>query len=85
MPNFDSEIEKVRFIHASDIHLGTGQYQSPERSDDFLKVLKGILDLAFTKKVSFILLGGDVFSSLDLLPDQLGRIVKILKRFKEKT
>jgi len=85
MPNLDAEIEKVRFIHASDIHLGTGQYQSPERSDDFLKVLKGILDLAFSKKVSFILLGGDVFSSLDLLPDQLGRIVKILKHFKEKT
>jgi len=85
MQNFDSENEKVRFIHASDIHLGTGQYQSPERSDDFLKVLKGILDLAVTKKVSFILLGGDVFSSLDLLPEQLGKIVKILKHFKEKT
>lgn len=85
MINFDSENEKVRFIHASDIHLGTGQYQSPERSDDFLDVLKGILNLAITKKVSFILLGGDVFSSLDLLPEQLRRIVKILKHFKEKT
>ena len=85
MLNFDSKNEKVRFIHASDIHLGTGQYQSPERADDFLNVLKGILDLAITKKVSFILLGGDVFGSLDILPEQLGKIVKILKDFKENT
>ncbi len=81
----DSKNQKVRFIHASDIHLGTGQYQSPIRSDDFLNVLKGILDLAITKKVKFILLGGDVFSSLDLLPEQLTRIVRNLKDFKEKT
>jgi len=47
--------------------------------------LKGIIDLAITKKVNFILLGGDVFSSLDILPEQLGRIVKILKDFREKT
>ena len=85
MQNFDSENEKIRFIHASDIHLGTGQYQNPERSDDFLKVLKGILDLAIKKMVNFIILGGDVFGSLDLLPEQLGKIVKILKHFKEKT
>jgi len=85
MQNFDSENEKVRFIHASDIHLGTGQYQSPERSDDFLKVLKGILDLAIKKMVKFIILGGDVFGSLDLLPEQLGKIVKIMTHFKEKT
>ncbi|QEE15117.1 exonuclease SbcCD subunit D [Promethearchaeum syntrophicum] len=81
----DSENHKVRFIHASDIHLGTGQYQNPARSDDFIKILKGIIDLAISKKVSFILLGGDVFGSLDLLPEQLSRIVKILKDFKEKT
>jgi len=85
MQNFDSENEKIRFIHASDIHLGTGQYQSPERSDDFLKVLKGILDLAIKKMAKFIILGGDVFGSLDLLPEQLGKIVKILNLFKEKT
>ena len=85
MLNFDSENKKIRFIHASDIHLGTGQYQSPERADDFLNVLKGIVDLAITKKVNIILLGGDVFSSLDILPEQLGKIVSILKDFKEKT
>ena len=79
-----SENHKVRFIHASDIHLGTGQYQSPARSDDFIEILKGILDLAILKKVSFIILGGDVFGSLDLLPEQLSRIVKILKDFKRK-
>lgn len=81
----DSENHIVRFIHASDIHLGTGQYHSPARSDDFIKILKGILDLAISNNVSFILLGGDVFGSLDILPEQLSRIVKNLRDFKEKT
>ena len=81
----DSKNQKVRFIHASDLHLGTGQYQSPERADDFLKILKRILDLAINKKVSFIILGGDVFGSLDILPEQLRKIVNIIKDFKKKT
>ena len=80
-----SKGSKIRFIHASDLHLGSHQYRSEERAKDFTLTLKKILNLAITNQVSFILLGGDVFTSLEILPVHLTEIVSILKDFKEKT
>jgi len=75
----------VRFLHASDIHLGNQQYRNIYRADDFIRAFQEILDLALKYQVDFILLGGDIFTSLDLLPDQLTQIIKILKNFKINT
>jgi len=76
---------KVKFIHASDLHLGSHQYRSEERARDFTLALQQILDLAITHQVSFIILGGDVFTSLEILPVHLTEIVSILRDFKHKT
>ena len=76
---------KIRFIHASDLHLGSHQYRSEERAKDFTLALKQILDLAINYQVSFIILGGDVFTSLEILPLHLTKIVSVLRNFKEKT
>jgi len=73
------------FIHASDIHLGSCQYRNMERSNDFIYAFQQILDLAAFHKVDFILLGGDVFTSLDILPEKLMIIFEMLKTFKIKT
>ncbi len=77
--------DSVKFIHASDVHLGTAQYSNDYRSDDFIRAFQEILELAITNQVDFILLGGDVFTSLEMLPGKLTIIVKILKDFKEFT
>lgn len=76
---------KVKFIHASDIHLGSHQYRSEERAKDFILALKQILDLAIKHEVSFIILGGDVFTSLEILPVHLTEIVSLLRDFRHKT
>ncbi|MFX1302666.1 MAG: exonuclease SbcCD subunit D [Promethearchaeota archaeon] len=77
--------DSVKFIHASDIHLGAAQYRNDYRSNDFIQAFQEILELAIKHHVDFILLGGDVFTSLEILPGKLTKIVNILKDFKEFT
>ncbi len=72
----------VKFIHASDIHLGSHQYSNSHRSDDFIRALEEILSLAIKNQVDFIILGGDIFTSLEMLPGKLTKIVNVLKNFK---
>jgi DNA repair exonuclease SbcCD nuclease subunit len=87
--NFQNYMHKkhtiVRFIHASDIHLGSHQYRNDYRADDFIRVFQEILELAITYHVDFILLGGDVFTSLEILPGKLDKIVNLLKDFYQYT
>ncbi len=75
----------VKFIHASDVHLGTAQYRNEYRSDDFIRAFQEILELAINFHVDFILLGGDIFTSLEMLPGKLTKIVNMLMDFKEFT
>ena len=77
--------EVVKFIHASDIHLGAAQYYNNQRSSDFIKAFQEILSLAKIHNVNFIILGGDVFTSLEMLPGHLTKIINILKHFKHDT
>ncbi|MHA2009471.1 MAG: metallophosphoesterase family protein [Promethearchaeota archaeon] len=75
----------VKFIHASDIHLGCQQYRNQHRADDFLRAFEEILSLAMEHNVDFIILGGDVFTSLEMLPGRLLKIINMLKNFKIST
>ncbi|MFW9878405.1 MAG: exonuclease SbcCD subunit D [Candidatus Thorarchaeota archaeon] len=75
----------VKFIHASDIHFGAAQYRNEYRSDDFIQAFQVILELAIIHHVDFIILGGDVFTSLEILPGKLTIIVDMLRAFDEFT
>ncbi|MFX0145607.1 MAG: exonuclease SbcCD subunit D, partial [Candidatus Hodarchaeota archaeon] len=75
----------TRFIHASDIHLGSYQYRNEYRSDDYIRAFQEILELSIKQKVDFIILAGDVFTSLEMLPGKLTRLINILSDFKEFT
>ena len=77
--------EILKFIHASDIHLGAAQYYNNQRSSDFINAFQEILSLAKMHNVNFIILGGDVFTSLEMLPGQLTKIINIIKHFKHDT
>jgi DNA repair exonuclease SbcCD nuclease subunit len=76
---------KISFIHASDIHLGCHQYRNEYRSDDFIRVFEEILKVALNHEVDFIILGGDVFTSLEMLPGKLLEVIEILTEFKART
>ncbi|MFX1280311.1 MAG: exonuclease SbcCD subunit D [Promethearchaeota archaeon] len=77
--------DTVKFIHASDIHLGAAQYRNDFRSDDFIQAFQEILELGIIHQVNFIILGGDVFTSLEMLPGKLTTIINLLKEFKDFT
>jgi len=81
--NRDNRITK--FIHASDIHLGSHQYRNEDRANDFISAFEEILSKAIIHQVDFVLLGGDVFTSLEMLPGKLTKIVNLLNDFKAKT
>ena len=51
----------TKFIHASDIHLGSHQYRNEDRANDFINEFEEILTTDILHQVDFILLGGDVF------------------------
>jgi len=75
----------IKFIHASDIHLGSHQYRNEDRANDFISAFEEILTIAVLHRVDFILLGGDVFTSLEMLPGKLTRVVNLLNNFKAET
>ncbi|MCK4838205.1 MAG: metallophosphoesterase, partial [Desulfobulbaceae bacterium] len=61
----------MRFIHTADIHLGKTYRNSlgeAERYEDFFRCLSGIVDNAVKKKVDFVLIGGDLFHTGQILP-----------------
>ncbi|MFX1365347.1 MAG: exonuclease SbcCD subunit D [Promethearchaeota archaeon] len=71
----------TKFIHASDIHLGAAQYRNKDRANDFFNAFKEILELTIEHYVDFIIFGGDVFTSLEMLPGLLTKIINILRDF----
>ncbi len=75
----------VKFVHASDIHLGCHQYRTLNRADDFIRAFREILILSIDHCADFIILGGDVFTSLEMLPGKLLEIVEMLTEFKTRT
>ncbi len=75
----------IKFIHASDIHLGSHQYENTLRSDDYINAFEEILAKAIDHSVNFVLLGGDVFNSLEMLPGKLTNVIEILNNFKKAT
>jgi len=75
-------ISLTKFIHTSDIHLGSHQYRNEDRANDFINAFEEILTIGVLHQVDFLLLGGDVFTSLDMLPGMLTKVVNLLNNFK---
>lgn len=73
----------VKFLHASDLHLGRFQYRNQARANDFIVAFEKLLILARSQKVDFILLGGDVFNSLELMPGIFTLLIKVIKQHQE--
>ncbi|MBN2156182.1 MAG: metallophosphoesterase [Candidatus Lokiarchaeota archaeon] len=75
----------VKFVHASDLHLGKAQFSNCYRAMDYINAFKQLLDVARDEIVDFVLLGGDVFNSIDILPFYFSQILDVLKNFHKRT
>ena len=76
----------MRFIHTADIHLGKTYRNSlgeAERYEDFFRCLSGIVEDALSEKVDFVLIGGDLFHTGQILPKTFARTIEILQPLKE--
>ncbi len=77
-------MEKIKFIHAADIHLGHKQYNSPERFRDFNRAFDKVLETALSEKVDFVLIAGDLFNDNEVLPETMVNVYNSLTDFHKK-
>jgi exonuclease SbcD len=53
----------ARFLHVSDTHLGSRQYMSDMREQDFFDSFTESVDIAIREKVDFVVHSGDLFDN----------------------
>lgn len=76
----------TRFIHTSDIHLGKTYRNSPgetERYNDFFRILGRIVRDAIKDSADFVVIGGDLFHTGQILPKTFARTIEVLQPLKE--
>jgi DNA repair protein SbcD/Mre11 len=76
----------IRFIHTSDIHLGKTYRSSAgdaKRYQDFFTTFQGIVADAVAQRVDFLLIGGDLFHTGQILPKTFARTIEILQPLKD--
>jgi DNA repair protein SbcD/Mre11 len=76
----------TRFIHTSDIHLGKTYRsggQGAERYQDFFATFAAIVADAVSERVDFVLIGGDLFHTGQILPRTFARTIEILQPLKD--
>lgn len=54
-------MNKVKFLHCGDLHLGCRPNHLEERYNDFFDSFKELIDNAITKECKYILISGDLF------------------------
>ncbi|MBU0663337.1 MAG: exonuclease SbcCD subunit D [Proteobacteria bacterium] len=76
----------MKFIHTADIHLGKTYRNSSgeaERYQDFFRCLAAIVADGVREAVDFVLIGGDLFHTGQILPKTFARTIEILQPLKE--
>ena len=76
----------MRFIHTADIHLGKTYRNSlgeAKRYDDFFSCLSDIVADGVHENVDFVLIGGDLFHTGQILPKTFAKTIEILQPLKE--
>ena len=76
----------IRFLHTADIHLGKTYRTSvdeAERYEDFFRMLGSIVSDAIAEQVDFVLIGGDLFHTGQILPRTFARTIETLQPLKD--
>ncbi|HJV34810.1 exonuclease SbcCD subunit D, partial [Geomonas sp.] len=76
----------IRFIHTSDIHLGKsyrGLAGDATRYHDFFDTFSSIIADAVAQRVDFVLIGGDLFHTGQILPKTFAKTIEALQPLKD--
>lgn len=64
----------AKFLHLADIHLGFNRYSSPERTKDFFRCFRDVIQrYAIGEAVDFVLIAGDLFEHRTIQPATLNQ------------
>ena len=73
-----------KFLHVADVHLGFDRYDSKERTLDFFKAFRDVLQkYAIAESVDFVLIAGDLFEHRNLQPNVLNHAKVCLRDLHE--
>ncbi len=74
---------RASFIHVADTHLGYEQYGVRERFNDFSRAFWDILQDAIERKVTFVVIAGDLFNKRAIDAQTLIHAIEGLRKLKE--
>ncbi|HEY0098883.1 MAG TPA: DNA repair exonuclease [Pyrinomonadaceae bacterium] len=74
----------MKFLHLADIHLGCRRYNVEERTTDFFRAWRDVIEQhALPNAVDFVLICGDFFNSRKVDPQAMNHAIIGLQRLKE--
>jgi DNA repair exonuclease SbcCD nuclease subunit len=74
----------ARFLHIADIHLGIKRYNLPDRTGDFFRAWKDVIErYALGQRVDFVIIAGDLFDRRNVDPQAANHAMSMLKRLAE--
>jgi DNA repair protein SbcD/Mre11 len=74
----------MKFLHIADIHLGCRRYNLEERTKDFFRAWRDVIEKhAIPNRVDFVLICGDFFDRRNVEPQAMNHAMVGLKELKE--
>src|SRR4051812_47372697 len=74
----------MKFLHLADIHLGCRRYNLEERTKDFFRAWRDVIEKhAIPQKIDFMLIAGDFFDRRNIDPQAMNHAMAGLKLLKE--
>src|SRR5579862_5744462 len=74
----------AKFLHIADIHLGIKRYNLPDRTMDFFRAWKEVLErYAIGRRVDFVVIAGDLFDQRRVEPQAANHAMIMLRRLEQ--
>jgi exonuclease SbcD len=74
----------ARFLHIADIHLGIKRYNLPDRTGDFFRAWREVIErYAISRRVDFVIVAGDLFDRRNVEPQAANHAMAMLRRLEQ--
>jgi DNA repair exonuclease SbcCD nuclease subunit len=74
----------AKFLHIADIHLGIKRYNLPDRTGDFFRAWRDVIErYAIGRGVDFVLVSGDLFDRRNVEPQAANHAMAMLRRLEQ--
>jgi DNA repair protein SbcD/Mre11 len=74
----------TRFLHIADIHLGIKRYNLPDRTGDFFRAWREVIERhALQRRVDFVTIAGDFFDRRNVDPQAANHAMFMLRQLNE--